>query len=466
MENNQKDHCQPDQEKRLYMNYNEEYDATEIDIVDILMIFWSKKFLIAAFVIIFALCGFGYTTLMKPYYESRTTLLFMPPVPAEMSAEMRKDSPQVNSSPLFPPDVYLSLATADDLLYDTIKTVYNPKNQENVSVPTPESLRLNMKVELNKSSENTGANSEKLTLTVKILTLTVKMKDVEPERSVELLNVWGKLFIDRNSALFMDRAGTSYAYIKESMSSVKRDLDKTESSLLAYQRKSPLKVLESKLNTMNIIYGKTLQQYNEVILQIAPLEARIKTTRKLLLTEPEKLTLSKGMTTEAVWDSLAKELSPEELKDLKNMNIDDEILNVQNTNLKSTLYSDELQLATLKTSAAELKKRLDSIRKESEMTEARIAEITSQTEILKTERDTLKKSYLVLADEYQVSKVANVEANDTVRIIEKPVLAAEPAGQGKLKILLLASLLGLFMGVTVAFLVHAVQSKKEKTAAE
>ena len=43
------------------MNYNEEYDGTEIDIVDILMIFWSKKFLIAAFVIIFALCGFGYT---------------------------------------------------------------------------------------------------------------------------------------------------------------------------------------------------------------------------------------------------------------------------------------------------------------------------------------------------------------------------------------------------------------------
>ena len=151
MENNQKDHCQPDQEKRLYMNYNEEYDATEIDIVDILMIFWSKKFLIAAFVIIFALCGFGYTTLMKSYYESRTTLLFMPPVPAEMSAEMRKDkdSSQGNSSPLFPPDVYLSLATADDLLYDTIKAVYNPKNEENVSVPTPESLRLNMKVELN-----------------------------------------------------------------------------------------------------------------------------------------------------------------------------------------------------------------------------------------------------------------------------------------------------------------------------
>ena len=155
MENNQKDHCQPDQEKRLYMNYNEEYEGNEIDIVDILMIFWTKKFLIAAFVIIFALCGFGYTTLMKSYYESRTTLLFMPPVPAEMSAEMRKDSPQVNSSPLFPPDVYLSLATADDLLYDTIKAVYNPKNQENVSVPTPESLRLNMKVELNKSSDKT-----------------------------------------------------------------------------------------------------------------------------------------------------------------------------------------------------------------------------------------------------------------------------------------------------------------------
>ena len=459
MENNQKDPCQPDQEKRLYMNYNEEYDGTEIDIVDILMIFWSKKFLIAAFVIIFALCGFGYTTLMKPYYESRTTLLFMPPVPAEMSAEMRKDSPQVNSSPLFPPDVYLSLATADDLLYDTIKAVYNPKNQENVSVPTPDSLRRNMKVELNKSSEKAGATSEKLTL-------TVTMKDGEPERSVELLTVWGKLFIDRNSALFMDRAATSYTYIKESMSSVKSDLDKTESSLLNFQRKSPLKVLESKLITMNIIYGEILEQYNSEMLKIVPLEARIKATRKLLAIEPEKLSLSKGMTTEAVWNLLAKELTPEELKQLKNMNINDEIINEQYSRLKANLHYDELELATLKASTSELKKRIDTVRKESEMTEARIAEITSQTEILKTERDTLKKSYLVLADEYQVSKVANVEANDTVRIIEKPVLAAEPAGQGKLKILLLASLLGLFMGVTVAFLVHAVQSKKEKTAAE
>ncbi len=205
MENNQKDPCQPDQEKRLYMNYNEEYDGTEIDIVDILMIFWSKKFLIAAFVIIFALCGFGYTTLMKPYYESRTTLLFMPPVPAEMSAEMRKDpaQPQSSTSSLLPPDIYLTLATADDLLYDTINIVYGAETSGDISIPTPTGLREKMEVELNKSSEKTGATSEKLTLSVKI-------KDSVPERAVELLTTWGKLFIQRNSDLFTDRAGTSF----------------------------------------------------------------------------------------------------------------------------------------------------------------------------------------------------------------------------------------------------------------
>lgn len=461
MENNQKDHCQPDQEKRLYMNYNEEYDGTEIDIVDILMIFWSKKFLIAAFVIIFALCGFGYTTLMKPYYESRTTLLFMPPVPAEMSAEMRKDpaQPQSSTSSLLPPDIYLTLATADDLLYDTINIVYGAETSGDISIPTPTGLREKMEVELNKSSEKTGATSEKLTLSVKI-------KDSVPERAVELLTTWGKLFIQRNSDLFTDRAGTSFTYIKDSMLSVKNDLDKTQSTLLEYQKKNPLKILSSKLETTSVIYGKAMEQYNEEMLKIAPLESRIKATRKLLSLEPEKLSLSKGMSTEAVWNFLARELTPEELKQLKNMNIDDEILNAQNSTLKAKLYSDELELATLKASTAELRKRIDSLRKDSEMTEARIAEISNQIHKMATERDILRKSYLLLADEYQVSKVANVEANDTVRIIEKPVLATEPASQGKLKILLLASLLGLFMGVTVAFLVHAVQSKKEKTAAE
>lgn len=459
MENDKMTPCPSEQERRLYMNYGEQYEGDEIDIVDILMIFWTKKFLILAFVLLFSLAGFAYVKMMEPYYESRTTLLFMPPVPAEMSAEMRKDSPQGNTSPLFPPDVYLSLATADDLLYDTIKSVFNPKNEENVSMPTPEKLRGKMKVELNKSSEKSGAASEKLTL-------TVTMKDAVPERALELLTVWGKLFIDKNSALFMDRAGTSYTYIRDSMSSLKGDLDNAENSLLSYQKTNPLQVLEAKLKTLNILYGEIMEQYNNETLKIAPLEARIKAIKKLLSAEPEKLSLSKGMSTEAVWNFLAKELSPEELKQLKSMNIDDEVLNEHNTRLKSNLYYDELELATLKAFIADAKKRIDSIRKESEMTEAKIAEITSQTDRLKIERDTLKKSYLVLADEYQASKVANVEANDTVRIIEKPILPAEPASQGKLKILLLASLLGLFTGITVAFLVHAVQSKKGKTATE
>lgn len=87
---NKKTPCPPNDEKRLYMDYNEDYDADEIDIVDILMIFWSKKYLILASIFIFILAGLAYTTIMvNPYYESRTTLLFMPPVPTEMSAEMR-----------------------------------------------------------------------------------------------------------------------------------------------------------------------------------------------------------------------------------------------------------------------------------------------------------------------------------------------------------------------------------------
>ena len=57
MDNEQKNHCQPDLERRLYMNYNEEYEGNEIDIVDLLMIFWTKKFLILAFVLLFSLAG-------------------------------------------------------------------------------------------------------------------------------------------------------------------------------------------------------------------------------------------------------------------------------------------------------------------------------------------------------------------------------------------------------------------------
>ncbi|MCD8162879.1 MAG: hypothetical protein LUE09_05425 [Synergistaceae bacterium] len=57
-----------------------------------------------------------------------------------------------------------------------------------------------------------------------------------------------------------------------------------------------------------------------------------------------------------------------------------------------------------------------------------------------------------------------MEATDPIKIVEKPIQSRKPVSRGGLKILCLAGLLGLFMGITASLLMEMISRKREQEA--
>ncbi len=423
-------------------------DGSEIDLVDIIDSLWRHKKMIAAVAAACIIGAFAYLMAAPRAYESRATLLFLPPIPSELNTDNR-------GAGMLTPDTYITLATAEDLLDDVITLAYSDVKIE--ERPTTDDIRRKMKVQLAKSAESSKEIPNQMTM-------TVSFRDKDPKKAMSTLNIWSNLFIKRNAQHFVDRAGSSFEFIGESVKTVKEDLEKTENSLLAYQRGSSIPMLKAQLQTTEKLYSEFLSKYNKDIAALPPLEAKAKAAEKLLLLEKETKSLSKGMSKEALWNFLSKNLSEAELKNLQELNIEDEFENEQYKYLKTIQADTKIEISALHASIKDLRVKTASLKKEHTLMYARLMEMETEVERLQREKTTLQDSYVDLSKKYQLSRITTVEATDPIKIVEKPILPRKPVSRGGLKILSLAGLLGLFMGITAALLAEMVSKKRASEA--
>lgn len=423
-------------------------DYSEIDLVDILSSLWKRKFMIAAVTCVCLAAALGYLMMTPRAYESRTTLLFLPPVPSEIEGE---ESRNVSLTP----DTYLMLATADDLLNDVIEATY--QNAASEDVPSLDSMRRKLTVKLAESSEKAQGLPGQMAM-------SVAFRDQNPQKAMLALSHWSSLFIGRNAQLFTDRTGATTDFLGRSVETVKKDLETAENRLLDYQKTNSIPLMKVRLASIESTYSALLAQYNENLRALPPLEAEAKTTAQLLAKEPETEVLTRGMNREALWNLASQQPTGATAKNPNELSIRDEIPNPLHKNLKERSANAGIRIASLRASIKDLRARIDKTQKEYAALNARILAAETEVARLQRERATLQESYAALSKQYQRSRVATVEATDPIKIVEKPIVPREPLSRGGLMILCLAGLLGLFMGTTAAHVAEMFAKRAEAKA--
>lgn len=423
-------------------------DYSEIDLVDILSSLWKRKFMIAAVTCVCLAAALGYLMMTPRAYESRTKLLFLPPVPSEIEGE---GSRNVSLTP----DTYLMLATADDLLNDVIEATY--QNATSEDVPSLDSMRRKLTVKLAESSEKAQGLPGQMAM-------SVAFRDQDPQKAMQALSHWSSLFIGRNAQLFTDRTGATTDFLGRSVETVKKDLETAENRLLDYQKTNSIPLMKVRLASIESTYSALLAQYNENLRALPPLEAEAKTTAQLLAKEPETEVLTRGMNREALWNLASQQPTGAAAKNPNELSIRDEIPNPLHKNLKERSANAGIRIASLRASIKDLRARIDKTQKEYAALNARILAAETEVARLQRERATLQESYAALSKQYQRSRVATVEATDPIKIVEKPIVPREPVSRGGLKILCLAGLLGLFMGTTAALVAEMFAKRAEAKA--
>ena len=418
----------------------EEY---EVDLRDYIRVLWREKWIVIVTFFVAVGTALGISYILPKQYQTETALLILPPLAREVGGEV--------AGTVYSPETYKSLALASDLLQEVAGEVY-PEDER----PSVRDLQDRIKVEIEQTTAKEFPGRFPLYL-------RVSFTGTDPEKLQQLAQAWTEGFTARNAQLFMSRAAQSYEYIKENFDEVEEELLAKEEEKRRYQQENPLEVLQAEVAVLQTNYKTYLDQLEEKRRELASKEATLAALKEALAQEPEYLTLERTVSNEALWNFLAQRATPEELSSLPSLTLEDQQLNSVYLNLRSQFASTQVAVKTLQEEIAYLESALSATLAELKEKQARLVEVQAELERLDREISVLKSSYTSLAGKLQEARIAKAETAEPIRVVEAPVVPERPVGPNKKMNVAVAGVLGLFVGVLLAFFAHYLGSEGEKS---
>ena len=156
---------------------------------------------------------------------------------------------------------------------------------------------------------------------------------------------------------------------------------------------------------------------------------------------------------DASFNQLTSELTRSVALLLKNLRFKSETLNPLYTALRSRVANLKIDLDRYQSEATQLAKNVTTLRKE--LKEARkelaVEELTKSR--LERIRNTANSLYDVVSQKAAETKIAVATETGVVKIVSLAHEPRNPVGPGKRRIVLIGGVLGLFMGIFIAFFV-------------
>ena len=151
------------------------------------------------------------------------------------------------------------------------------------------------------------------------------------------------------------------------------------------------------------------------------------------------------------------EISQEELENLPGLNVSEEVKNEIYFTLKNDLNQVKVRVSTLKEQVSYLDSRTENLRERITEKQARIDQVEMKLERLDRNIDRLKDSYESLSSNLEEARIANEEKESSVRVMERAVAPENPLASNTKQNVAVAGVLGLFIGVLVAFFRNYMQ---------
>lgn len=419
-------------------------ESDEVSLFDIFNVFWQQKKFITVTVIIFTAVGFLFALIAPRTYRSQTSLLILPPLSNVQGV-------------IYSPDTYKQLALASDLLNDVIKNVY-PQNAETNSTPTVSGLQQSMTITVNAEASQQNKNALKDFPGIFPLNLQVTFKGENPAKLKEIASTWSNLFIARNSKLFESRVVETFNYVNENYEKTEKSLREVENSLTSFKKENPVPLLQAKITTLQELYTNYTKNIAIKKQLVESKKSEKISLQKSLAQEPLKYTIERGMTPEALWQATTTgNLTKNEMKKLSSLVIKDEILNSNHIIIKKHVADLSAEIDSLDSEITFLEKALQNTM--SELIEKRnhLLDITEKEQVLERRASILKESYLGLAKKLEETKIAKIEVAEPIRIVEAPIEPMTPIAPKRKVIVALSSLLGIFIALFGALMIHTIQ---------
>ncbi len=436
----------------------------EVDLREYIQVIWQEKWIILAIFLIAAGAAYGFIKTRPPQYETQTTLLITPRV----SEQLENGGEGLSSN--LPTSMYEKSAMANDLLRGIIDDL--DENEDGGQDLTVKSLENKLSLEIVLSEDQGGQSSQ-----LPILTMTVTGDD--PEVVQEIANKWADLFVEKNTELLSSETARSFDFISGRFEEVDDQLTSREQEKLDYKEQNPLEVLKSEVKVLQWKYEESLSSLETKRAELRGKKARLGSLESSLKEEPEFLNLERSISEENLW-ALLRELrsdsevndedSDEEqinrLKGWEGFRVSDQEINEVYFNLLEEKRNIQADISSLEEEIGYLEDKTKDLATEIEEKQFRIDQTELKLKQLDREISRLKNTYNTLSDDLEEARIANQEEESSIRIMERAVTPEAPVATNTRQNVAVAGVLGLFIGVLVAFFKNYMQDYELEEAEE
>ena len=414
-----------------------EIQEEEIDLREYINVLLKRKgIIILIFLIAVSTAALVSYFVLKPVYEASTILMISKP---KYQVELE---PKIQTQ--FNPEV--SLATYESLIKDreieeeVIKKLNldQPPNEL-----TPGNLQGMITIE---SLKNTNL-------------IKMNLQAGEPKLAKDIANVWASLFVEKNKDLNLQESKEAQGFIEEQLQISDQSLTKIEEEIRKFNEINKIEIVE------NEIKGKAAKILN-YDLRLADIKLSLQKERAgkqeiiLALDEQDKVVkLSKSITEDQFFHQLISNITNDNFNNI-NLTYVSEETNPIYYNLVQHLISTDISINSLFAEEIQLKENIDEYWKRIENIKQELAQEKLNQSRLEREYNTAKGVYNVLSQKNEEVKIAVATESGLVKIASLAYEPKSPIKPNKKLNILIAGVLGLFVGIFAAFFLEFWQKGK------
>ncbi len=393
-------------------------DERKIELIDLIRAVWRQKWIILVTLAVAIGVAWLLSEVPEPTYRARTSLLLLPPLASDLDAESIASS--------LPTDAYEELATSSSVL----ERIREQFDSSPVRLPTRLQSIMSVTAE---SYANQQSDSN-----ARLVSLHLSITGANPDDLTAIAQSWIDAFSESYGSFVEDRTSQSYDYILDIYQSAEDDLAQADNERVQLLAGQPIELLKANRDDVR----KRLAAAQEE-LQAVQLEAD--TASNYLATQD--LRSRNGVS--AVM--LSSEISPYTVSGA----------------LLLGLSADQFT-ALLDARIATLTEQVNMLESEFQAKQAQIDEATAQLDEMDRTISQLTESVTFLSTRLRSAQLAQAEKPDLIRVIEEPIVSANPIAPRKTQNMAVAGILGLILGTLFAFFVDYLQRvrARERLAVE
>ncbi|WP_242945058.1 GumC family protein [Caminicella sporogenes] len=284
--------------------------------------------------------------------------------------------------------------------------------------------------------------------------ITIKVQNTDKELATKIANTLSKKFIAFISEIVKEQANKSSNFISKQLEVEKAKLDK---ALLEYKNflsqprgvKELEKEIDSKL-TLLTDYKTTLTTENVNELQ---LRAKLKQAQEELKNTEEKIKLNKSLSDEPYMAQVVNEKTQSTSTGLFNVTVTVEEKNDNYYSLKSQISKLKISLAESLAKQEKLKSEIEKVQKELETLQGELAEKKHKENLILRKVNIAQSTYDAFTKKLEEARIAQSStiADSSIIIVSPAVDPIKPISPKKALNLAIAGVLGIMLGIFIAF---------------